>query len=153
MFDKKSSVITIPKFQEFLVTEFEKKSILTSYKNDNIPVPKKDLTINETTVGKGKGKGKGDKGDKGDTPEDPETLKKFKEEYLKEKIKHEADKANVKLVKEKAKQLANDKKNAELEVINHPEKKKLHERKENQKRVLVLLHAQLLLEANHNQKV
>ncbi len=53
MFDKKSSVITIPKFQEFLVMEFKKKSILTSYKNDNIPVPKKGLTVN----GKRKRKG------------------------------------------------------------------------------------------------
>ena len=121
MFDEKSTVVDIPKFQNFLVEEFEKKSILTSYKSDNVPIPKKGIAVNGAAIEKGKGKGKGDKGDKGDTPEDPENIKKFKAEYQKEKIRAEADKANIKLLKEKATQLANDPKNAELEVINHPD--------------------------------
>ena len=64
MFDEKSTVVDIPEFQTFLITEFKKKSILTSYKCDNVPSPKKGMTVNETTIEKGKGKG--DKGDKSD---------------------------------------------------------------------------------------
>ena len=41
MFDSKSTVVDIPDFQTFLTTEFEKKSVLTSYKCDNIPAPQK----------------------------------------------------------------------------------------------------------------
>ena len=121
MFDKKSTVIDIPDFQTFLTTEFEKKSILTSYKCDNIPAPKKGMSVNETNVEKKKWKGKGDKGDKVDKPEDPAVLGEFKRDYIKEKLKAADDNANAKLVKEKAVQLASDPKNAEMEIIDHPD--------------------------------
>ena len=116
--DTKSTLIDIPAFQKFLITEFEKKSILTTYRSENVPAPKKGISVNETSVDKGKGKGKGDRGDK---PEDPENVKKFKSEFEKSKINPKLDKANTKLYREKAIELANDPKNAEAEVINHPD--------------------------------
>ena len=50
-------------------------------------------------MGKGKGKGKGDKDDKEDKPDNPEDLQKFKEEYSKDRLKMNDDKANVKIIK------------------------------------------------------
>ena len=88
MYEENTPILTIPKFQEFLVTEFEKKSLLTTFRNENIPIPKKGLAINETNVGKGKGNGKGNKDDKEEKSDNPEDLEKFKQEYYKEKFRH-----------------------------------------------------------------
>ena len=131
MFDDKSTVIDIPDFQTFLTTEFEKKSILSSYKCDIIPAPKKGVSVNETNVEKKKEK---DKGDKGDKVEDPKDFREFKKDYSKEKINASEDNANAKLFKDKAAQLATDPKNADMEIINHPEIKTLMKEK-NSKRV------------------
>ena len=120
MFETKSTLIDIPKFQKFLIEEFEKKSILTSYRSDNIPIPKKGISVNETAIEKGKVKGKGDKGDK---PEDPENVKKFNSEWRKTKVEPKLDKANAKLCKDKAIELAKDQKNADLAISDHPEMK------------------------------
>ena len=123
MFEEKSTIMTIPKFQEFLVAEMEKKSLLTAFRNDNIPVPKKGLAISEASVGKGKGHGKNSKDDKEDKPDNPEDLEKFKQDYFKEKIDNSKDKDNVKLIKVKASEMAKDPKYADLTVMDHPEMK------------------------------
>ena len=99
MFDTKSELIDIPSFQKYLVDELEKKGILSTYRSENIPAPKKNVPVNETSIDKGKGK---KKGDKGDAPEDPEVARQLKEEFLKARVEPKIDNANAKLYKDKA---------------------------------------------------
>ena len=55
-------LIDIAAFQVKLVEAFDSKGILSSYRNDIIPAPKKSLTVNETKIKK-------DAGEKKDDPE------------------------------------------------------------------------------------
>ena len=121
MYEGNTPVMTIPKFQEFLISEFEKKSLLSTFRNEVIPAPKKGLSVNEASVGKGKGKF--NKDDKEEKPDNPEDLEKFKAEFSKIKLNNNAEKANVKAIKEKALQMAKDPNNAELCIMDHPELK------------------------------
>ena len=121
MYEGNTPIMTIPKFQEFLISEFEKKSLLSTFRNEVIPAPKKGLSVNEASVGKGKGKF--NKDDKEEKPDNPEDLEKFKAEFSKIKLNNNAEKANVKAIKEKALQMAKDPNNAELCIMDHPELK------------------------------
>ena len=55
-----------------------------------------------------KGNRKGERDDKEDKPDNPEDLHNFKEEYLEIKLTMNVDMANVKIIKDKALQMARD---------------------------------------------
>lgn len=82
MFDDIKTLIDISDFQKKLVTAFDTRGILNSYRNDIIQAPKKNISANKAEVKK-------DKEDKKDTPE---AVKTFKDEFIKARIPTNKDK-------------------------------------------------------------
>ena len=60
MMDDSKKLIDIADFQVKLVETFDLKGILSSYRNDSIPAPKKSLAVNETKFKKDAGEKKDD---------------------------------------------------------------------------------------------
>ena len=54
MYDNQEKIIDIRDFQTLLNEELDKKGILSTYRNDIIPAPKKGVSVNETNVEKKK---------------------------------------------------------------------------------------------------
>ena len=77
MFDDIKTLIDIPDFQKKLMTAFDTKGLLNSFKNDIIPAPKKNMSANKADVKK-------------DKKDIPEAVKTFKEEFA--KARHLANK-------------------------------------------------------------
>ena len=67
MHDDIKQLIDIADFQKKLVETFEVKGLLSSYRNDIIPAPKKSMAVNESKIKNDK-EGKYDKKDKVDSP-------------------------------------------------------------------------------------
>ena len=76
MLDDSKKLIDIADFQAKLVEAFDLKGILSSYRNDNIPAPKKNLTVNETKFKK----------DDSEKKDDPKAVSDMHKDFRKDKI-------------------------------------------------------------------
>ena len=101
MHDDQEKILDVQDFQKHLTTELDKKGLLSTYRNDIIPAPKKGVVVNETKIEKKK-----DKNAKGEKVEDKKDLQAFKDEYSKQQILAADDIALNKKVADLAKKLA-----------------------------------------------
>ena len=79
MHDDIKKLIDIQDFQKKIAEAFEAKGLLSYYKNDIIPAPKKSMSVNEAKV-------KIDKKDKKDREDSPASVKAFNDDYKKDKL-------------------------------------------------------------------
>ena len=113
MHDDITAVIDIADFQKHLTTIFKTKGVLSQFKNENIPAPKKSVAVNEAKV-------KTD--NKKEVLEDTkELLATFNKDYTKFKIQNKDDIAFKTEVDTLAFKLAENPANDNLQVINHDE--------------------------------
>ena len=113
MHDNITAVVDISDFQKNLNTVFETKGVLSQFKNENIPAPKKSVAVNEAKV-------KTD--NKKEVLEDSkELIDALKREYNKFKINNKEDNDFKKEVDNLALKLAENPANENLQVINHEE--------------------------------
>ena len=75
------TLIDIQDFQKKIVEAFEAKGLLSSFENDIIPAPKKNMSVNEAKVKK----------DKKHREDSPDVVKAFQNEYKKDKISFKKD--------------------------------------------------------------
>ena len=97
MFDDTKLIVDIGDFRNALVEEFEKKGILSNYRNDVISAPKKGISVNGARVEKGK-----ERNSKDHIVEDPKSVELYTEELSKQRDHAAADRAIAKEVKEMA---------------------------------------------------
>ena len=114
MYDDIKLLVDIQDFQTNLKAAFETKGLLSSYKNDNIPAPKKSMAIHEAKV-------KVDKKDRKDREDTPAGLKAFNADYLKAKLSAKDDTDLKKEVTTLATKLAEDPQNADAKIGLHKE--------------------------------
>ena len=81
MHDEIKILIDIQDFQKKIAEAFEAKGLLSSYKNDILPAPKKSMSVNEAKIDM-----KIDKKDKKDREDSPAGVKAFNDEFRKEKV-------------------------------------------------------------------
>ena len=113
MHDDLTAVVDIADFQKHLTTIFETKGVLSQFKNENIPAPKKSVAVNEAKV-------KTD--NKKEVLEDSkELIDALNKEYNKFKINNKEDNDCKKEIDTLALKLAENPANADLQVINHEE--------------------------------
>ena len=84
MHDDIKKLVDIQDFQKKIVEAFEAKGLVSSYKNDIILAPKKNMSVNEAKV-------KTDKKDKKDKEDSPAAVKAFQSDYRKDKISAKKD--------------------------------------------------------------
>ena len=101
MYDDIKLLVDIQDFQTNLKTAFETKGLLVSYKNYNIPAPKKSMAVHEAKV-------KVEKKDKKDREDTPVGLKAFNTDYQKAKLSAKDDTDLKKEVTTLATKLAED---------------------------------------------
>ena len=114
MHDDQEKILDVQDFQKHLTTELDKKGLLSTYRNDIIPAPKKGMAVNETKIEKKK-----DKNAKGEKVEDEKDIKAFKDELSKQGLLAAADNALNKEVTDLAKKLAENPQNADIKVYKH----------------------------------
>ena len=102
-------LIDIAAFQVKLVEAFDSKGILSSYRNDIIPAPKKSLTVNETKIKK----------DAGEKKDDPATVNKLSKEFKKVKLTFKEDDEVKKEIDNIALKLAEDTSLKDDKVYSH----------------------------------
>ena len=93
---------------------------MSSYRNDVISAPKKGLSVNGAKVDKGKDKNSTSKS-KDRIVENKDDVELYQKAMAKERDAAPKDRAIAKEVKEMAVKLASDPKNADMEIIKHPE--------------------------------
>merc|ERR1712030_126899 len=81
MFDDIKLLIDVADFQKKLVEAYEIKGLLSSYKNDIIPAPKKSMAVNESKIKNDKR----DKYDKKDKVDPPAASKAYSNDLKKDK--------------------------------------------------------------------
>ena len=102
-------LVDIADFQEKLVEAFDIKGILSSYRNDNIPAPKKSLTVNETKIKK----------DAAEKKDDPAAVLKMSSEFKKVKLPFKEDDEVKKEIDNIALKLAEDTSLKDVKVYSH----------------------------------
>ena len=109
MMDDSKKLVDIAVFQAKLVEAFDIKGILSSYRNDNIPAPKKSLTVNETKIKK----------DAGEKKDDPAKVNKMSKEFKKVKLPFKEDDEVKKEIDNIALKLAEDTSLKDVKVYSH----------------------------------
>ena len=112
MHDDIKKLIDIQDFQKKIIEAFEAKGLLSSFKNDIIPAPKKNMSVNEAKV-------KIDKKDKKDREDSPAGVKAFNSDYRKDKLSAAKDKEIRDEVTSLATKLAEDPANKDAKVGLH----------------------------------
>ena len=114
-------MVDINDFQKNIAIVLESKGVLSQFKNEDIPAPKKNVAVNEVKV-------KND--NKRETVEETkELVDQFFKDVKKMQMPNAADNANKKEIDAAALKLAEDPANDHLQVITHPEIVKILEAK------------------------
>ena len=117
MSDELEKVVDIGDFQTNIAIILESKGVLSQFKNEDIPAPKKNVAVNEVKV-------KNDK--KKETVEEPkEALDKFNKDYNKSRVPLGEDNANKAEIEKAALKFVDDPANASMKVTDHEEIAKL----------------------------
>ena len=117
MSDKLEEVVDIGDFQVNIAIILESKGVLSQFKNEDIPAPKKSVAVNEVKV-------KNDK-KKEQTNESKEALDQLNKDWNKSKIPVAEDNANKAEIEKTALKFIDDPTNASIKVTDQEEVAKL----------------------------